>query len=62
MQKITYAIERPIPRQREDIRYGDPHAPRGNHPFYGPDSFDMHQDPKKPILESHGFYMPMDQT
>jgi hypothetical protein len=35
--------------QREDLRYGDPHLNRGDHPIYGPDKFAM--------LESHGFYL-----
>jgi hypothetical protein len=50
----------PPPPEREDLRYGDVHLQRGNHPFYGPDKTsmrDMKADPGKPSLESHGFYL-----
>jgi hypothetical protein len=44
--------------QREDLRYGEPHLNRGDHPIYGPDHFDMLElEKNKPTLESHGFYL-----
>ena len=63
MEKPTREISKndtPPSPHREDLRYGDPHAPRGNHPFYGPDKFDMsalERIETPPTLESHGFYM-----
>jgi hypothetical protein len=44
--------------QREDLKYGDPHNPRGKHTFYGPDLYAMKSSEKsKPAMESHGFYL-----
>ena len=45
------------PKEREDLRYGDPHNPRGSHEAYGPDSYAMtERETNKPPMESHGFY------
>ena len=46
----------PSPR-REDLRYGDVHLQRGDHPFYGPDHQTVEENPAKGALESHGFYL-----
>jgi len=48
--------------RREDLRYGDPHLNRGDHPFYGPDRFAVLEKEKdKQTLESHGFYLAMEE-
>lgn len=45
---------------REDLRYGDVHLHRGNHPTYGPDSFAVKDSADHEPLESHGFYLVKD--